>query len=161
MMETLVQEPVVSGKRPTPIVRDAEVLFRRGVEALEFERIDEAVGLLRQAAELAPESAEAALGLGIALMRSMEMQEALSVLEKAVQLDPDGFFPHFRLGELYLRLGLPMQAREELRIAMDRSTSTDQRGMVRQMLRIDDQRAARRAWRPDFTRLLPGKKPRR
>jgi Bacterial regulatory proteins, luxR family len=37
-------------RQPTPIVRDADKLFRRGVDALERNRFDEAGGLLRQAA---------------------------------------------------------------------------------------------------------------
>jgi tetratricopeptide (TPR) repeat protein len=150
-----VQEQLaMAHKGPTPIIRDAEALLRRGIEELEFERIETAVGLLRQAAALDPELPYVWLALGIALMRAHEMHEALSALERAIAAEPDAFFPHFRLAELYLRIGVPTRAREELRRAMDLSASAEQRQMVRQLLKIDDQRNARRAWRPDFNRLL-------
>jgi tetratricopeptide (TPR) repeat protein len=155
-----VQEPeAMVSKGPTPIVRDAAALLRRGIEELEFERIEEAVGLLRQAASLDAESHDIWLALGIALMRSLEIPEALGALEKAVELEPKSFFAHFRTAELYLRVGVPIRAREELRLAMDLSTSPEQRQMVRQLLRADDERNSRRIWRPDFSRLLG--KPRR
>jgi len=67
--------------KPTPIVRDADALLRRGIEALERERHDEAVVLLRQAVSLAEQPADGFLALGIALMRTMRMHEAMAALE--------------------------------------------------------------------------------
>jgi uncharacterized protein HemY len=148
-------------KRPTPIVRDADALLRRGIEAVEYDRMEEAIGVLRQAADLAPRSPEVMLVLGIALMRGKEMQEAISVLETAAELAPDAFFPRFRLGECYLRVGVPTRAREELRIAMDLSTTSEQRQMVRKLLSIEDARSPQRIWRPDFLSLVRRRKPRR
>ncbi len=146
-------------RRPTPIVRDADALLRRGIEAVEFDRIDEAVGLLRQAAQLAPESHDVQLVLGIALMRALEMSEAIAALEAAIALQPKSFFAHFRIGEAYMRVGVPTRAKEYLNQALQLSTAKDQRDMVRRLLAIEGERAPRRAWRPDFSKLL-GRKPR-
>ena len=146
-------------KRPTPIVRDADVLLRRGIEAVEFDRIDEAVGLLRQATELAPESHDVQLVFGIALMRALEMSEAIAVFEAAIALNPRSFFAHFRIGEAYMRVGVPTRAKEYLHQALQLSTTKEQRDMVRQLLAIEGERAPRRAWRPDFSKLI-GRKPR-
>jgi hypothetical protein len=62
-----------------------------------------------------------------------------------VTLDPNGFFPHFRLGELYLRIGVNTRAREELSRAMDLSTSVEQSEMVVRLLQIETQRSHRRS----------------
>ncbi len=153
------QQAMDHSKRPTPIVRDADALLRRGIEAVEYDRIDEAMGVLRQAAELAPESPEVMLVLGIALMRGMEMQQALSVLESAVTLAPDSFYPRFRLGECYMRIGVPTRAREELRVAMDLSKTAEERKLVRKLLSLEDARSSKRIWRPDFMSLGRRRKP--
>ena len=60
-------EGLAADKKPTPIIRDAEQLLRRGIDALEHDRFEEAAGLLKQAVDLAPESPMASLALGIAL----------------------------------------------------------------------------------------------
>jgi Flp pilus assembly protein TadD len=154
------QQAMDHSKRPTPIVRDADALLRRGIEAVEYDRIEEAMGALRQAAQLAPESPEVMLVLGIALMRGMEMQEALNVLESAVTLAPESFYARFRLGECYMRIGVPTRAREELRVAMDVSTTAEERRMVRKLLSLEDARSPKRVWRPDFMALVRRRKPR-
>lgn len=155
------QQAMAQSKRPTPIVRDADLLLRRGIEAIEYDRIEEALGVLRQAAEIAPESPEVTLVLGIALMRGMEMQEALNVLESAVTLAPESFYARFRLGECFMRIGVPTRAREELRVAMDLSKSAEERQMVRKLLSIEDARNSKRVWRPDFMARLRRRKPRK
>jgi tetratricopeptide (TPR) repeat protein len=155
-METAVQtdDAFMADKKPTPIIRDAEQLLRRGIEQLEREHFDEAVGLLRQTIDLAPDSSLAALALGIALGRLLRIPEAVEALENAIALDPQGFYPHFRMAELHMRVGLVAQADEELTRAMDLSTSDSERRMVRELRALDRKRAPRRIWRPDFSRLL-------
>ncbi|SRR5579871_163698 len=149
---SLSQMPMA--KPPTPIVRDAEALLRRGIEALERERHEEAVVLLRQAVSLDEHSGAGYLALGIALMRSMRMNEAMAALERAVELAPNAFFPRLRMAELYMRVGVPVRAREEMARAMELSRTPEQRQMVRALMAVDAQRAPRRIWRPDFSRLI-------
>src|SRR5271170_5930089 len=103
MDQVAFSESELAMTKPTPIVRDAEALLRRGIEALERERHEEAVVLLRQAVGLAEQSADGFLALGIALMRTMRMQEAMAALESAVALAPEAFYPRFRMAELFLR----------------------------------------------------------
>ncbi len=105
-------------KRPTPIVRDADVLLRRGIEAVEFDRIDEAVGCCARPPSSRPDSHDVQLVFGIALMRALEMQAAIAVLETAIALSPRSFFAHFRMGEAYMRVGVPTRAKEYLDRAM-------------------------------------------
>jgi hypothetical protein len=58
---------LVADRKPTPIIRDADQLLRRGIEVLEHDRFEEAAGLLQQAVDLAPDSPMASLALGITL----------------------------------------------------------------------------------------------
>jgi tetratricopeptide (TPR) repeat protein len=150
-------EALVADRKPTPIIRDAEQLLRRGIDALEHDRFEEAAGLLRQAVDLEPESPTASLALGIALVRLLRIPEATVALENAIALDPEAFYPHFRMAELCMRVGLVGQAEEELERAMDLSTNDYERRLVREMRAIDRKRAPRRIWRPDFAGLFGGK----
>ncbi len=145
--------------KPTPIVRDAEALLRRGIEALERERHEEAVVLLRQAVTLAEQSADGFLALGIALMRTMRMQEAMAALESAVALAPEAFYPRFRMAELFMRVGVPTRAKDEMARAMDLSQTPEQRQMVRTLMAVEIGRASKRIWRPDFSRFIKRRKP--
>ena len=97
--------------------------------------------------------------LGIALGRLLRIPEATAALENAIALDPQSFYPHFRMAELCMRVGLVAQAEEELTQAMDFSTCDYERRLVREMRAIDRKRAPRRIWRPDFAGFF-GKKPR-
>src|SRR5512146_720445 len=153
----LQDEGLVAGKKPTPIIRDAEHLLQRGIEALEHDRFEEAAGLLRQAVDLAPESPMAWLALGIALVRLLRVPEATTALENAIALDPEAFYPHFRMAELCMRVGLVAQAEEELTRAMDLSTNDYERRLVRERRALDRKRAPRRIWRPDFAGFFGGK----
>jgi tetratricopeptide (TPR) repeat protein len=149
---------LVADRKPTPIIRDAEQLLRRGIDALKHDRFEDAAGLLRQASDLAPESSMASLPLGIALVRLLRIPEATEALENAIALDPQGFYPRFRMAELYMRVGLVAQAEEELTHAMDLSTSDYERKLVRELGALDRKRAPRRIWRPDFAGLLRRKR---
>lgn len=157
--ESHAQEFEMANKRPTPIIRDADTLLSRGIEAVEFDRIDEAVGMLRQAAQLAPDSHDVQLVLGIALMRAIDLSGAIAAFETAIALEPGSFFAHFRIAEAYMRVGVPTRAKEYLNQAMQLSQTQEQRQMVRQLLSLEAKVAPRRAWRPDFSRLLGRQKP--
>ena len=150
-------ESLVADKKPTPIIRDADHLFRRGIDALEHDRFEEAAGLLQQAVGQDSQLPMAWLGLGIALGRLLRIPEATAALENAIALDPEAFYPHFRMAELHMRVGLVAQAEEELTRAMDLSTNDYERRLVRELRAIDRKRAPRRIWRPDFSGLFGGK----
>ncbi len=158
-VEVAAQDQMMANKRPTPIVRDADALLLRGMEALEFNRIDEAVGVLRQAAELAPDSHDVQLIFGVALMRAMEMYPAIAALETAIALDPQSFFAHFRIAEAYMRMGVPSRAKEYLDTAMQISVTPEQRQMVRELASLEARRAPTRVWRPDFLTRLSKRTP--
>jgi len=150
----------MDGKRPTPIVRDAHALLLRGIDALERNHIDEAVGLLRQSVELDGESFHGQLALGIALTRALEIPAAEEALETAIRIEPKSFYAHLRMAELFQRVGVPTRAKDELRIALDFAEGADQKKIARDLLTAEERRDPRRAWRPDFSKLF-GKTPNR
>jgi hypothetical protein len=73
MQTAISQDELVAGRKPTPIIRDAEQLLRRGIDALERDHFEDAAGLLRQAVDLAPESAMASL---VRELRALERKRA-------------------------------------------------------------------------------------
>ena len=166
-METISQQADVdsilsmAGKQPTPIVRDAHALLVRGINALERSHIEEAVGLLRQSVQLDAKSFYGYLALGIALTKALEIPAAEEALETAIQLEPTNFYAHLRMAELFQRVGVPTKAKEELRIALDLAETTEQKKVARDLLASEKRRDVRRAWRPDFSKLLhrPRRKP--
>ena len=156
-METTIQSASASsmeGKRPTPIVRDARALLVRGIDALERNHIEEAVGLLRQTVELDNESFHGHLALGIALTKALEVPAAEQALETAIRLDPKNFYAHLRMAELYHRVGVPKFAKEHLEIALDLAQTSEEKKIARDLLAAERRREPGRAWRPDFVGLL-------
>jgi tetratricopeptide (TPR) repeat protein len=141
-------------KRPTPIVRHAHALLLRGIDALERNHIDEAVGLLRQSVQLDVDSFYGHLGLGIALTKALDIPAAETALETAIRLQPTNFYAHLRMAQLYQRVGVPTKAKEELRIALDFAQTTEEKKIARDLLAAEGRRDPRRAWRPDFAGLL-------
>src|ERR1700758_2586925 len=159
MLDSNITEAVTAmgAKRPTPIVRDAQVLLVRGIDALERNHIDEAVGLLRQTVQLDGQSFYGHLALGIALTKVLEIPAAERALETAITLEPRNFYAHLRMAELFHRVGVPTRMKEELQIALDLAETATQKKIARDLLSSEEQRNPRRAWRPDFTKLLRGR----
>jgi tetratricopeptide (TPR) repeat protein len=135
------------------IVRDSHALLPRGIEALERNHLDEAVGLLRQSVELDAQSFYGHLALGIALTEALEIPQAQQSLETAINLEPKNFYAHLRMAELFQRAGVPKKAKEELQIALDFATTTEEKKLARDLIAAEERREPRRAWRPDFVQL--------
>ena len=148
----------MDSKRPIPIVRDAHSLLVRGIDALERNHIDEAVGLLSQTVQIDTDSFLGHLALGIALTKALEIPAAQRELETAISLQPRNFYAHLRMAELYERVGVPNKAKEELQIALDFAETSGEKKIARDLLAAEEHREPRRVWRPDFSGLLRRKK---
>lgn len=159
MLQANVSEtlPSMDGKRPTPIVRDAQTLLVRGIDALERNHVDEAVGLLRQTVQLDAQSFYGHLALGIALTKALEIPAAERALETAIRLEPKNFYAHLRMAELFHRVGVPTRMKDELQIALDLAETAEQKKIARDLISSEERRNPRRAWRPDFSKLLRGR----
>jgi Tfp pilus assembly protein PilF len=149
---------MMEGKRPTPIVRDAHALLVRGIEELERNHLDEAMGLLKQAVQLDEKSFHAQLALGVAATKALEIPQAEQALENAIAIEPRNFWAHMRMAEFFHRVGVVTKCQEELQIALDVAETSEERKIAREMLDADQRSNPRRAWRPDFIGLLSKRK---
>lgn len=144
----------MDGKHPTPIVRDAQALLLRGIDALERNHFDQAVGLLRQSVQLDAQSFYGYLALGIALTKALEIPAAQEALEMAISLEPKNFYAHFRMAELFQRVGVPTLATAEFELSLDLAQTDEERKMARDTLAVEQKRRSSRAWRPNFSKLV-------
>ena len=71
-----------------------------------------------------------------------------------MKLEPKNFYAHLRMAELFLRVGVPTRAKDELRLALDLAHGAEQKKIARDLLLAEERRDPRRAWRPDFSKML-------
>lgn len=154
IMEAYLEALSMADKKPTPIVRDAQTLLVRGIDALERNHLDEAVALLRQALELDSGLFHGHLALGIALTKRLDISQAQAALETAISLQPRNFYAHLRLAQMYQRVGVGKRAKEEYQVALDLAATPEEKKTARDMLEAEERRDATRAWRPDFASLV-------
>ena len=77
--------------------------FRRGTEAAQAGKTDEAIAHLRKAVEIYPAFMMARNDLGVQLMLASRLEEATEQLREAVKLDPKAFNPQLNLGIVLVR----------------------------------------------------------
>lgn len=122
--------------------------FSEGVEQLNRGRAQEAIVSLEQALQIAPHVAEAHVALGIAFALESRIYPSLDHLEAAVELGPDNFYAHFKLGQLYFKLRVPQKGYAEMAAALGCARTVEQRKLVAQLLREESQREKNAVWRP-------------
>lgn len=97
----------------------AEASFKRGMEAMQRNRHDEAVRHFAEAANLSPRDARYRAQYGYALItKTTTRRLAESELQAAVSLDPENPSYRVMLAELYKELGLRRRAEGELERAL-------------------------------------------
>jgi tetratricopeptide (TPR) repeat protein len=130
---------------PTEVAR----AFQQGLELLNQGEPGEAARCFEQVLASAPQFADAHVGLGIAYAVESKVYPALDHLEMAARLEPENFYAHFKLGQLYFKLRIPQKGYEAMTRALDCSGSLAERRLVAQLLREEKQReksAYRRPW---------------
>src|ERR1035438_9038988 len=68
----------------------------------------------KKALALQPKDSDAKTGLAIVLISTNQTNEAISLLESAVQDDPTNIVAHYRLSMLYRRAGRTADAQHEM-----------------------------------------------
>ncbi len=124
---------------PTPLLRDLPAALERAQRA--FER-----GHLQEDANHVGARTMAA----VAYARTRRVERAFEHLEAALAREPGAFAPRCALGELYLRLGIPDQARPHLARALEVASTPAERSYVHALLKDDRTRERRRVPRPSF-----------
>ena len=110
------------------------ILGRRDYEAGKFE---EARAAFRKAVDAAPASAEARVGLGMALAQLGNAAGASEQLEAALRLDPDNTTAHTTLGVMFSSLGRDREAVDHLNAAFRREPSAETAGpLIRLLLKL-------------------------
>jgi curved DNA-binding protein CbpA len=109
--------------REKPVPRTAEEIatdaFERAQAALEGGQIEEAVTLLRTAVHHAPGQLTYQLALGRALARVPQAaREAVQVLERVAQLQPQNAVAHVELATVLARQGLKLRAQKAVEAAL-------------------------------------------
>jgi Flp pilus assembly protein TadD len=94
---------------------ESKALIIRGVDALEHDRNDEALGLFEQASNKSPSLPTAWHFLGVAYERRGDSANALDAWGKALNLQPDYPQTHTALGLLYAHTGDMLKAEIEFR----------------------------------------------
>lgn len=127
-----------------------------GLELLNCGDARGAAACFETAVEIRPDFADAHVGLGIAYAVVGKIYPALDHLEEATNLEPDNFFAHFKLGQLFFKLHVPKKGYEEMRKALDCASSIEERKLVGQLIREQKQREekglARPTWNRSFSR---------
>ena len=77
--------------------------FKRGTEAAQAGKTEEAIAHLRKAVEIYPPFMMARNDLGVQLMLASRLEEATEQLREAVKLDPKAFNPQLNLGIALVR----------------------------------------------------------
>ncbi len=135
---------------PTPLVRDLPTALERAQRAFERGHLREAIDLLEHALTMDADHIGAHTMIAVAYARSRRVEPAFEHLEAALAIDPGAFAPRCALGELYLRLGIPEQARPHLARALEVATNATERAYVQGLMKEDRARERRRAPRPSF-----------
>ena len=130
------------GLRPADPVVDALATQLRGERAqmilgqraYDAGRFDEAATAFRKAVESAPASADARLGLGMALAQMGNAPGAIEQLETALRLDADNTTAHATLGLVLARVGRDRDAVEHLSAAFRREPTEEVSGVLIRLL---------------------------
>ena len=88
-----------------------EALFRRGSELLHHGKVNDAVPILQEAHSLDPTHFDAALNLSGAYILTKKFKQAVQLLERLREQEPDNVMVWTNLGAAYL--GNPVLARDE------------------------------------------------
>lgn len=91
----------------------ANILLEKGLLAYAQNREEEAVANLRESLALNPALDDAYEALGVVLSKQEKYQEAIELMEKLVELDPNRVMAHTNLSVYYMKIGNKERAEEE------------------------------------------------
>ncbi|OMO61082.1 Tetratricopeptide-like helical [Corchorus olitorius] len=111
---SVCSNPSTPNVLPSGSTGDPEELKRAGNEMYKKGNFVEALALYDKAISISPENAALRSNRAAALTAVGRLSEAVRECEEAVRLDPGYGRAHQRLSSLYLRLGLPDNARNHL-----------------------------------------------
>ena len=149
-------EEVVATAAAATAITPAEVstTFAEGLELINRGDASAAAECFEQIVAIAPDYADAHVGLGIAYAVRGRVYPALDHLQEATGLEPDNFFAHFKLGQLYFKLRIPQKGYDEMRKALDCATSAGERKLVGLLIHEEKQHEKKGLARPTWNRTF-------
>ena len=90
-----------------------EELFEQAVNAFGDDKLDESIGLYRQALEIDPNYQDALHGLGMALFNHGRLEEAAEAAKRLIAIDGDDVLAHTSLSMIYQAQGRIEDAEKE------------------------------------------------
>jgi len=95
------------------LTHDPQAYFNRARAYKELDSIDRARDDYRKAIQLQPDYAKAYHNLAIIEEESGDFPKAIELLTKAIDLGENDWKSHWKLGQIYVKLGVPDKARAE------------------------------------------------
>ena len=137
---------------------EARALFKEGVERLDSGEPREAIARFEKAVACAPGFSNGYVGLGIAYAMDSQIYPAMDSFLKASEADPESFYAHFKLAQLFFKLRVPKKGYEEASRALRSARALEERRLVGQILKEERAREAgglrRPTWEKPFSPTL-------
>ena len=92
---------------------DPKVLYEEALRFFKADRPDQAVSLLERAYKIAPQNPEIVEALGVICGRLNRIDEAIELMKKLSELDPNHVMARANLSQLYARKGMIQEAEHE------------------------------------------------
>lgn len=144
----------------TEIPDNTDLLYARSMVAEQLDRLDVTESDLKKILEREPDNAEVLNALGYTLAdRTTRYQEALTYIEKALQLRPNDFFILDSMGWVQYRLGNYDDAEKYLRRAMEKKMDAEVAAHLGEVLWVmGKQKEASEVWEKALATAPDGKK---
>ena len=126
--------------------------FEEGVAMMEAGQSREAVASFSRVVDAEPTFTIGHVWLGMAHAVSCDVYPAIDHLERAAELAPDNFAPHYMLAKWYFTLRLPNKGYEAAERALECATTSRQRIVLSQLLQKEREREKHGISRPLFDR---------
>jgi Flp pilus assembly protein TadD len=94
-----------------------EEFFEQAVDAYGEDKLHESIALYRKALEIDPEYKDALHGLGMALFKHGNLEEAAETAKRLIQIDADDVLAHTSLSMIYHAQGRIEEAEKEGNVA--------------------------------------------
>jgi folate-binding protein YgfZ len=124
VLATVVSLPLIV--TPTP-EEQAEELYLRAVRLFAGDEEHDAVELLERAIAVCPEYADAYESLGVVLGRHRRYEEAIDLMRRLLEVDPDSVMAHTNMSVYYNQLGRIDDAEREARHAAAKTMERERR----------------------------------
>jgi folate-binding protein YgfZ len=142
---TVVELPLLRAPSPQAV---AEGLLLRATARFADDREGEAITLLERAIAVAPGYADAYETLGVVLGRHRRFEEAIAVMRRLLEVDPDSVMAHTNMSVYHNQLGRTDEAEAEARAAAVKAMARQRR----EKGRVDEERQQREREAADRSR---------